>query len=139
MVVTGDSFNALYGAISDSVISSCKDAYRRVDTSTMVIAAVADRRFKRSSSPLVKRWRGDTERLCQDSQRMAQFLGDIKGQGILFIEQTTCGDQLIRNVKDVLVQNGFANALVTLGSEPSNVIISGAIQSGSAGIKRCLA
>lgn len=67
---------------------------------------------------------------CQDSQRMAQFLGDIKGQGILFIEQTTCGDQLIRNVKDVLVQNGFANALVTLGSEPSNVIISGAIQSG---------
>lgn len=67
---------------------------------------------------------------CQDSQRMARFLGDIKGQGILFIEQTTCGDQLIRNVKDVLVQNGFANALVTLGTEPGNVIISGAIQSG---------
>lgn len=67
---------------------------------------------------------------CADSQHMMHLLDEVKGQGILFIEQTVCGDQLVHNVADILAQNGFANTVVSLGDAPGSVVMSGAIQSG---------
>ncbi|AQS36199.1 type III secretion apparatus protein, YscD/HrpQ family [Shewanella psychrophila] len=69
---------------------------------------------------------------CTDAQQITGFFSDLKNNGILFVDHTQCGDQLISNVKGVLSQNGFPDAIVELGHELGSVNISGAIRSGEA-------
>lgn len=69
---------------------------------------------------------------CRDTQQIASFINDLKNKDILFIDHILCGDQLVRNVKGILAQNGFPDAVVALGEGLGSVKISGAIRSGVA-------
>lgn len=69
---------------------------------------------------------------CRDAQQISGFFSDLKNKGILFVDHTQCGDQLVTNVQNVLVQNGFPDVVVELGHELGSVTISGAIRSGAA-------
>ncbi|BAJ02230.1 type III secretion system inner membrane ring subunit SctD [Shewanella violacea] len=67
---------------------------------------------------------------CKEQQQMADLLSDLSNHGVVFMDHTLCGDQLLSNVKQILVQNGFSDAVVNLNGELGSVNISGAISAG---------
>ena len=67
---------------------------------------------------------------CEDSRRLQQFIDAVKTHGILFIEHAECTDQLVTDVKQILIQNGFKGVKVQQNLTPGSVTISGAIQAG---------
>ncbi|MCL1076968.1 EscD/YscD/HrpQ family type III secretion system inner membrane ring protein [Parashewanella spongiae] len=67
---------------------------------------------------------------CENSQKLNQFVDEVKKHGILFVMHAECTDQLVTDVKQVLNQNGFQNVSVEQNIIPGSVTISGAIQAG---------
>ncbi|HGJ5876277.1 MAG TPA: type III secretion system inner membrane ring subunit SctD [Arsenophonus sp.] len=67
---------------------------------------------------------------CNNFIALSRLESELNFHGIRFRDKTICIDQLVANVRSVLVANGYLQAKVTNGKEAGDIIISGAIQSG---------